>query len=125
MLPIGVEDPTGDRFDLALEHFAAGKFFVFRGYGLCRRQGFIEVRVPSSWEVENTNQERALQDLEVAEGNIRTLREASPRFSELVCSLPVRFILVYDYGMGGLELCELEDGEFTWRPGYPHHAPAG
>lgn len=125
MLPIRVDEPSGQRFEIALDQFAAGEFFVFRGCGLCRRQGFIEVRVPSSWEVERTNESRARQDLQLAERNIRRLQELSPRFSEIVGSLPVRFILVYDYGMGGLELCELEDGEFTWRPGYPRDAPAG
>jgi hypothetical protein len=123
--PIRVEEPSGQRFELALDQFTAGEYFVFRGCGICRRGEFIEVRVPSSWEVENTNEQRARQDLELAERNIRQLQEVSARFSELVGPLPLRFILVYDYGMGGLELCELEDGEFTWRPGYPQHAPAG
>src|SRR5262245_38453139 len=71
----------------------------------------------------NTDEQRAGQDLELAERNIRRLGEMSPRFSEIVGSLLMRFILVYDYGMGALELCELEGGEFSWRPGY--RAPAG
>ena len=125
MLPIHVEEPNGERFELALEHFAAGKFFVFRGCGLCRRDDFIEVRVPSSWEVENTNEERARHDLEIAERNVRRLQQLSSRFAQIVGALPKRFILVYDYGMGGLELCELENGEFIWRSGYPRQQPAG
>jgi hypothetical protein len=124
VLPIHVEDPSGERFELALEQFEAGGYFVFRGCGLSLQDGLIEIRVPSSWEVENTNEERARNDLELAERNILLLQEESSRFARIAGELPRRFILVYDYGMGGLELCQLEAGRFSWRPSFPHHGPA-
>ena len=121
--PISVDKPIGRRFDLALDDFAEGGPFIFQGCVLCLRGGFVEVRVPASWEVENTDERRARDDLERARLNLGRLHATSTRFSGIVGQRPMRLVLVHDYGMGGLELCELEDGRFTWRPGYPHRPP--
>src|SRR5262245_56437071 len=119
MRPLHIQEPEGERFELALDQFEAGDFFVFRGIGLCLRPEFVEVRVPSSCEIENTTEVRARGDLELAERSIEYLEEASPRARRLVGSRSKRFVLLYDYGTGGIEICDYAAGALTWRPGYP------
>lgn len=124
MRPLRIEEPQGERFDLALEQFERGQFFVFLGSGLGIVDGALQMRVPTDWEPDSITPERAAAELDRAARNLARLRSASPRFAALTESLPEHIILLYDYGMGGVELCELNSGVLEWRPGYPRQKPA-
>jgi len=60
-----------------------------------------------------------LIDLRVAENSLNDLVSESPAFVSVVKNQPRHFVLVYDYGMGGVELCRLIDGTLIWAKGFP------
>ncbi len=124
MRPLGIEKPEGERFELALDQFAQGQFFIFLGSGLGIVDGSLQMRVPSEWEPDSITPQRATQELDRAVHNLAGLRSASPRFAALTDGLPEHIVLLYDYGSGGIELCELNQGVLEWRPGYPKAEPA-
>ena len=109
-----VEAPQDSRFDLALEVFEEHGTMQFRDLYLDRRRGELEVSLESSWSIENTTRERADIDLQRARQNIEALREASPRFAQLVRGLNQRIVLFYGYGMGGVNICEETASGVRW-----------
>ena len=124
MGPLKIEEPDGERFELALDQFERGQFFVFLGCGLGIVDGALQMRVPSEWEPDSITRERATQELSRAARNLLRLRSESPRFAALTEGLPEQIILLDDYGTGGIELCELNQGVFEWRAGCPKRGPA-
>jgi hypothetical protein len=122
--PLVIEDPEDGRFDLALDEFERGRFFVFEPIGGI---GFVDevlqVRVATAWEPDSVSAARANEELERAVRNYDRLRDASVRFRTLTESYEPSFVLLYDYGMGGIELCRWRDGEIVWKDGYPRAAP--
>jgi len=117
-----IEEPSGPRFDLALDLLEAGQSFVFIDSGLRVEEGVLQVVVPTQWEPHSITHARALEELRRAERNIASLAAASPRFDAIVANLRRVFILVYDYGTGGLWLCRLLEDTFEWYEGYPRPA---
>jgi hypothetical protein len=113
-----IDEPSGPRFDLALDLLEAGQYFVFIDCGLRIEDGVLQVLVPTQWEPHSISEPRALEELRRAERNIASLASASPRFAAIAANLPKVFILVYDYGTSGLWLCRLREGAFEWYEGY-------
>jgi hypothetical protein len=113
-----ITEPHGLRFELALERLRDGHAFTFRGVGFwLAPDGSLEVRVPSSWGIENTSEQTALSDLEHAKKLLDVLIVESPSFASLVKDRARRFVLIDDYGMGGVELCRLVGGALIWAKG--------
>lgn len=120
-----VLEPRGSRFDLALERLRAGHAFSFRGAGFwLTPDGYLEVSLNSSWRIEDTTKQTALNDLKRAKDILTDLALESPSFAEIVKAYPQRFILINDYGTGSVELCHLEDGELRWAKGMPYSTDA-
>ena len=115
-----VTELHGSRFELALELFRANQPFTFRGVGVgLTSDGALEVRVQSSWRIENSTEETALNDLERANILIDALIEESASFAAAVKGRNRRLVVIDDYGMGAVELCRLVDGSLIWAKGMP------
>ena len=82
-------------------------------------EGQLVIRVPTNWYLENTTEQTALSDLKVAESTLDDLIAASPALASGVKNRPRHFVLVYDYGTGGVELCHLVNGSLIWAKGFP------
>jgi len=117
--PLHIDEPRGSRFELALEQFEKGEFFVFRGVGLGLKETELEIRAPIQWSPEYVDRDRAEAVIAEARSMIQGLKEASDKFKSMVAGLPVRIVVLYDYGMGALEIAESINGEFIWHDGYP------
>jgi hypothetical protein len=117
--PLRIDNPEESRFELALKLFEKGEFFVFRGAGfeLCKNE--LEIRAPIHWSPEYVDKSKAEGVIYEAQEMLWELKKSSERFTTLVEGLPVRNVVIYDYGMGGLEIAESISGEFTWHDGYP------
>ena len=64
-------EPSGKRFELALELFQSGEPLSSRGVSfLLAPEDHLAVRVPTSWHLENTTEQTALSDLKVAENTL-------------------------------------------------------
>jgi len=115
-----VTELHGSRFELALELFKENQPFTFRGVGFgLSPGGTLEIRVQSSWRIENTTAPTALDDLERAKILLEALIEESASFASIVKGRDRRLVLVDDYGMGAVELCRLIDGSLIWAKGMP------
>jgi len=114
-----IDEAEGARFQLALEQFKNGEFFVFRGTGFGLRKTELEIRAPIDWSPENVDRNKAEQIISKATELLNALKDTSEAFNKLVANLPVHIVVLYDYGMGGLEIAESLNGEFSWHAGYP------
>ncbi len=117
--PLRIDEPEGARFELALEQFEGGEFFVFRGTGFGLRKKELEIRAPIEWAPENVDRNKAEQVISRGSDLLNILNSASNTFNNLVAKLPVRIVVLYDYGMGSVEIAESLNGEFSWHAGYP------
>jgi len=118
-LPLRIDEPNGPRFELAIEQFKNGWFFVFRGTGFGLRETELEIRAPAQGSAESVDLKKAEAVIASANHLFQVLNDASEEFKMLVAKLPVRIVVLYDYGMGALELAEFNNGEFSWHDGYP------
>ncbi|MFG0317203.1 MAG: hypothetical protein ACF8XB_08020 [Planctomycetota bacterium JB042] len=105
---------SGERFDLALDRFAAGEAIVFAGVGFrLAPPDVLECRVESTWSPANVTRARAVRDLEAGRHVLEELRRSS-RFRSLVDHRRVRTVLLSTYGMGAVELCREFEGVVEW-----------
>jgi hypothetical protein len=90
-----ITEVNGSRFDLALERFKAGYPFNFRGIAFrITSDNSLEISIQSSWRMENTTKETALEDFKTANNITDSLLKESPSFASLAKHLPRRFILI-------------------------------
>ncbi len=115
-----VIEPNGLRFEVALELFKDGQAFSFHGVSFyLAPEGYVAASIPTTWYLENTTEQTALNDLKAAENTLEDLIAESPKFASIVKDLPRRYILVHNYGMGAIELCRLAEGKLIWAKGFP------
>jgi hypothetical protein len=115
-----VIEPSGQRFEVALELFRSGQPISYRGVSFYLAPGgHLAASIPTSWYLENTTEQTALNDLGVAENALKDLIAESPAFASVVGNLPRQYILLHDYGAGGVELCRLVGGKLIWAKGFP------
>lgn len=118
-----IDEPSGPRFDLALERFAAGQPFEFHDVAFHRdRNGTVYCRIDSSWALENVTPATAAQDLGKAEATLRELVAASVGFASAVECRQIRYELISDYGMGAVLICWRAENQVTWAAGLPRRA---
>jgi len=113
-----VTEINGPRFELALERLLGGHAFSLQGINFCLApDGGLEVSVDSSWRVENVTEQRALKDLRRAESLFASLSTSSSAFADIARRHPRRFILIYEYGSGSIELARLVNETLVWAQG--------
>ncbi|MEZ4333312.1 MAG: hypothetical protein R3F35_16235 [Myxococcota bacterium] len=125
MRPTRVKTLDDPKLDSAIADFLRGDWFVFEpmgGVGFVESQ--LQVRVPTADEPDNVTFDSAAAELDRAAEQFCRLCERSTRFAKAVSGMEPQFVLLYDYGMGGIEICERNGDELTWRKGYPGAAPA-
>jgi hypothetical protein len=120
-----IDAPEGDRWQLALELLTTPdgeETVVYRGIGLWngRERGgrqndaAFTAAVLSTWDLDQATEATARQDLERARGTLTELRENSREFDAMVAGRSIEYVLIYDYGMGGVHLAVL--GPQGFRP---------
>jgi hypothetical protein len=118
--PFVIENPSGPRFELALERFLEGHAFEFKTIAFrTDTDGSVCCVIDSSWAAENVTKETAHRDLAEGQQAFAELSTTSPAFALAVRGRPVRYELIHDYGNGSVLLCSLRDGKLTWSTGHP------
>lgn len=108
-----VEEPEGERWDLALELLREGTSVRFRDLVLERREHELHVSVISRYHEPTEAAARA--QIDAARQTLDALVSASPGFAAVVGSRTLSFELVNDYGMGAVRLCYVDArGEVQW-----------
>ena len=114
-----ITEPSGSRFELALERMVEGYPFTFQGVRFCfSMDGMLDISVDSSWAFDNITTERALADLQRAQSVYEVLRDTSPAFARSVDKSVLQFILIYDTGNGAVELGRLAGQQIVWAKGF-------
>jgi len=119
-----VDQPSGDRWDLALELLASGESAVSLDGVILRRDahgpratGRIAIDIPASSEPRFLTPAVAKRDVSRALALIDAAREADPRFAELLTDHGVDRTYIDDYGNGSVALGDVNaDGELVWHP---------
>jgi hypothetical protein len=115
-----VIEPNTPRFDSGLELLQEGKPVIFDGVSFwIASDGSLQVSVNTSWRIENTTEQTALNDLERAKHVLAHLASESSAYREIIGGRLQRFSLVYDCGKSGVELAQLVDGKLVWAKGAP------
>jgi len=117
---MNITDATRDRMRAAVELFLDGADSVESG-GVCianRHDGELEISVHSEWLPENVTEQTARADLAHGQQVFDYIADFSPEFRRRVASMPRRYCVIHDYGMGSVELCHLEGDRLIWSPGF-------
>jgi hypothetical protein len=108
-----VDEPSGQRWKLALELLTEGKGFVFGGTGLSLGQANdVLVTVPSRFrfDLEKTAEAVVMSQLQEAKKIVHALVEESQEFSTMVKGRTFEYQLVED--LYGFPIFSLRDGVF-------------
>jgi hypothetical protein len=110
-----LDEPTGPRWELALEVLGRGDA-VALGHITLRRTGArsVEAAVASAWLPENLTEDRALAELSEARTRIERLRASDNRFSNFLGDSTLAFVLVDDYDTGSIVLCQETTTGLEW-----------
>ena len=111
-----VEEPSGERWELALDQLRQGRTIVFRGAAISVTGRTLIVEVPTTHAPASIEARYADRLLDGAEVEVAALLEASPEFADLVQDLPLVVRLIHDYHTGSLLVCQRRDGELVWAP---------
>jgi hypothetical protein len=116
------DETEGPRFELTLERLRLGHAVVIQGVGYSfLPDGTLEVAAFSTWAPENLDELLARSKIRHAQLLFERLHDVSEQFRESVAKRrSSRFILVWDYGKGAIQMAELRGDTFNWAPGAPH-----
>jgi hypothetical protein len=93
------DEPTGQRWALAMELLRKGSHIVYRGVGVSLpKRGHILVEVPSWLDVSQMPAAVALQRLDLGEAIITQLLEIAADFAKLASGRGLEIHLVDDWG---------------------------
>lgn len=113
-----VSDLHRSRFRLAIERLYEGFSFEFDGISFWLSSptpgSVLEVRVQSTWRVENVTEQTALSDFNIAEKVVNELANKSIEFAEMLKNHPAQYVLIDDYGTGAVEICRLTGDGLVW-----------
>jgi hypothetical protein len=115
-----VDEPTGGRWDLALDLLRRGEPFAL-GQITFRRvdANSVEAAVATAWAPMDLTEERARGELVQAQIRVEELCE-DDAFREAVGGSPIDLVLVHDYESGNLPICRIGADGVEWlgpRPG--------
>jgi hypothetical protein len=115
-----ITDATPDRMKAAIELFLQGvdSIELDRVCIAIWRDGHLEISVQSEWLPENVTEQTARADLAHARQVFDYVADLSPEFRRRIASMPRRYCVMDDYGMGSVALCYLEGGRLVWSPGF-------
>src|SRR4051812_23959851 len=99
-----INEPSGPRFDLALERLDQGFSFGLGklNFSLSSKESGVplEIGVRTQWSLENVTEETAREEFATAISPIDQLRQENSKFASLLQEHPITLLLVNDYGTG-------------------------
>lgn len=106
----------GKRFEIALQLLQEGEYILYENIGIKlidnKQVNFI---IPSScWQLENITKNNALDDLENAKTKIKNMLSNSKELSDLLSNKEFVYLLNYDTGKAGIEICEERNEKIKW-----------
>ena len=106
-----VDSTESRRFRQAVELLKEGIGLEFNGvsFWLDRANQILHVSAFFSWQLDNVDRTRALEDIRRGASTFAFLQNESAEFSEAVKGLTVRYSLTHDYGNGSVEIAYLAD----------------
>jgi hypothetical protein len=119
---VRTDEIEGPRFDLTLDQLRAGRAVVIQGIGYkLDSDATLEVAAFSDWAPENLNQLMARSKIVHAQLVFERLHDTSAGFRRALAERrSTRFILVWEYGKGLIQIAEVRGDTFAWAPGVPH-----
>jgi hypothetical protein len=113
---IKVENIDDARFADALVFFSEGKTLEFENTVLALdvTTGTVAVMKISEHAISDVDSDRASAEILRAQGLYEYLRDSSTQFARIVEPFSPRFSVVFDYGMGAVEVCHLQNGKLVW-----------
>ena len=111
---IHINEPLGERFDLALDQLENGLGFEYQNVWIRKVHGVLSFEVVSPTSAESLTELQANALIEHARSLLDTLRVSSSRFNSLTHDLKMRFCVIEDYGTGTAVIVELVGSELVW-----------
>ena len=103
------------RIQTALEFLKDNQGFKVGGLYLAPRENEIVVVGQTNYnDADNLNKGIALNELRAIKAEFNDYRDLNADFNSFFNNKTIRFCLAYDYGMGGIELCNDLNGAITW-----------
>ena len=103
------------RIQAALGFLKDNQGFKVGGLYLAPRENEIAVVGQTNYNnTDNLNKRIALNELKDIKAEFNDYRDLDADFNCFFKNKTIRFCLAYDYGMGGIELCNDLNGNITW-----------
>ena len=103
------------RVKAALEFLKDNQGFKVGGLYLAPRKSEIAVVGQTNYnDPDNLNKKTAINELDDIKAEFNDYRNLNAEFDNYFTDKKIKFCLAYDYGMGGIELCNESDGTITW-----------
>jgi succinate dehydrogenase/fumarate reductase flavoprotein subunit len=103
------------RIITALEFLKENQGFKVGGLYLAPRKKEIAVVGQTNYNnPDNLNKRIALNELKNIKATFNDYRELVAEFDKYFVDKKIKYCLAYDYGMGGIELCNEFKGNVTW-----------
>lgn len=103
------------RIQTALEFLKDNQGFKVGGLYLSPRENEIAVVGQTNYnDTDNLNKRIALNELKNIKAEFSDYMDLDADFNSFFKNKTIRFCLAYDYGMGGIELCNDLNGEIIW-----------
>jgi len=111
---IHITEPTGARFELALDQLEGGAGFEYQGVWIHKEDGVLRCEAICPYSPESLTETAARALIEHARSLCDGLRVSSTRFNALTHDLKTRFCVIDDYGSGTAVIVELVGDELVW-----------
>lgn len=104
-----------NRIKVALDFLKEQQGFNVGGLYLSPRKDEIAIVGQTNYnDLDNLNKKIAKQELENIKAKFKEYRNWVKEFDDYFNDKNIRFCLAYDYGMGGIELCNESNGKIRW-----------
>ena len=109
-----ITETSGARFELLVERLRTGDALT-RGNLTLRLVGTeLQCDVVTLMQPESATEPRVRDQLERGRSELDALLREAPALAAAAGRRPVRYVLVYDYGMGTIAIAEERDDGFRW-----------
>ena len=107
---LDVESLSDSRLATGIELLYDGGGFRMNRVEFTLSNDILSCAAVSEWQPENLTDDRALAEINRAQYTHTRLAEQSADYLTAIADAEIRYSVIYNYGMGSVELCHLDNG---------------
>ena len=110
---LDVESLADSRLTTGVELLSDGGGFRMNRVEFTLANNVLSCAAVSEWQPENLTDDRARDEINRAQYTHTRLAEQSTDYQTAIADAEIRYSVIYNYGMGSVELCHLDNGHLV------------